>query len=155
MSDQNQTQMPAVNEHLIKRIIEDAYLQSTGSTIVEKSYTAFRYLQKRRRTDMEWGNVELAAAEHYMYMRFLVGSTGDPVVVLAPRLYGLKKKLFFALDIDSLMTTSKYPCLPPSEDSVKWGEQGVRDGLVDFKFQNPATDFQVGNALKPLIQGSY
>ena len=147
--------MPKVNDSVVKRIIEDALTKESGSTINEKVYKAFRTLQSRRRTNKEWVNVELAAAEHYMYSRFLAGATGDPAVIAAPSLYNLKKKLFFFLDIQDLMTTSKYPCLPPSDESVAWGERGAGDGLVDFKFANPSTDFKVGGALKPLVQGSY
>lgn len=155
MSDTNQIKMPTVNASVITRIIEDSLKQAKGKTINEKVYNAFRELQSRRRTKKEWVNVELAAAEHYMYMRFLVGATGDPAAGAAPRLYNLKKRLFFALDIENLMTTTDYPCLPPSEESVAWGEQGAKDGLRDFKYENPATDFQTGAALKPLIKGSY
>src|SRR5262249_10532576 len=114
-----------------------------------------RTLQTRRRTNKEWGNPELASAEHYMYSRFLAGATGDPMVLAAPTLYNLKKKIFFFLDIQDLMTTSKFPCLPPSDEAVAWGEKGAADGFVDYKFANPSTDFKVGGALKPLAQGSY
>jgi len=147
--------MPKVNDAVVKHIIEDALVKETGGTINEKVYKAFRTLQGRRRTNKEWVNVELAAAEHYMYSRFLAGSTGDPMVLAAPGLYNLKKKLFFFLDIQDMMTTSKYPCLPPSDESKAWGEQGAQDGLIDFKFANPSTDFKVGEALKPLAKGSY
>jgi hypothetical protein len=146
--------MPKVNEAIVKRIIEDALTKEKGATINEKVYKAFRTLQARRRSK-EWNNVELAAAEHYMYARFLAGATGDPAVLAAPNLYNLKKKVFFALDIQDLMATSKYPGLPPSDESVSWGERGAGDGLMDFKGANPATDFKVGEALKPLVKGSY
>ena len=147
--------LPKVNDAIVSRIIEDALIKEQGATINEKVYKAFRTLQSRRRTNKEWVNVELAAAEHYMYSRFLSGSTGDPMVLTAPTLYNLKKKLFFFLDIQEMMTTSPYPCLPPSDESVVWGERGAADGLLDFKFANPSTDFKVGGALKPLAQGSY
>ena len=146
--------MPKVNETVVKRIIMDALTKETGATINEKVYKAFRSLQARRRSK-EWVNVELAAAEHYMYARFLAGATGDPMVHLAPNWYNLKKKVFFELDIQSLMATSEYPGLPPSDESVAWGERGAMDGLLDFKGANPSTDFKVGESLKPLVKGSY
>lgn len=34
---------------------------------------------------------DAAAAEHYIYIRFLAGQTGDPTCHAAPTLYGLKK----------------------------------------------------------------
>ena len=149
------TTMPKVNDAVVKHIIEDALVKETGGTINEKIYKAFRTLQGRRRTNKEWVNVELAAAEHYMYSRFLAGNTGDPAVIAAPSIYNLKKKIFFFLDIQDMMTTSPYPCLPPSDESVAWGEQGAKDGLMDFKFANPSTDFKIGDSLKPLVKGSY
>lgn len=150
MSDQ----MPKLNEAVVQRIIEDALMKNQGATINERVYNAFRELQKRRRTNKEWANVELAAAEHYMYARFLAGQTGDPIVIASPSLYNMKKRIFAFLDIQDLMNTSEYPSLPPSEDSVKWGEQGAKDGLKDFKYENPSTDFKVGGSLEPLIKGA-
>jgi len=147
--------MPKVNDAVVRRIIEDALVKETGGTVNEKVYKAFRTLQARRRTNKEWGNFELAAAEHYMYSRFLAGKTGDPAVIAAPSIYNFKKKIFFFLDIQDSMTTSPYPCLPPSGESVAWGEQGATDGLMDFKFANPSTDFKVGGSLSPLIKGAY
>src|SRR5262245_54762063 len=96
-------QMPKVNDALVKHIIEDSLLKENGGTINEKVYKAFRTLQGRRRTNKEWTNVELAAAEHYMYSRFLAGATGDPLALAAPSIYNLKKKVFFFLDIQDLM----------------------------------------------------
>ena len=149
------TTMPKVNDKIVEHIITDSLTKETAPTINEKVYKAFRTLQARRRTNKEWGNFELAAAEHYMYSRFLAGATGDPLVTLAPSLYNLKKRVFFYLDIQDLMTTTNYPCLPPSDESVAWGERGAQDGLIDFKGANPSTDFKVGEALKPLTKGSY
>jgi len=146
--------MPKVNDAAVSRIIEDALTKEKGATINEKVYKAFRTLQARRRSK-EWTNVELAAAEHYMYARFLAGATGDPAVLLSPNLYNIKKKVFLKLDIQDLMTTSKYPGLPPSDELVAWGERGAGVGLIDYMGANPATDFKVGEALKPLVKGSY
>ena len=146
--------MPKVNEAMVIRYIENALAKETGGTINEKIGKAFRSLQSKRRSK-EWIDPDLAAAEHYLYARFLAGNTGDPSVWKAPRLYNIKKKIFFALEIENLMTTSEYPCLPPTEESVAWGERGALDGLNDFKFMNPATDFKVGEALKPLSKSVY
>src|SRR5215831_3914334 len=97
------TKLPDVNNVIVRRIIEDALTKETALTITEKVYKAFRSLQARRRTNKEWGNHELASAEHYMYSRFLAGATGDPAVLAAPTLYNLKKRLFFFLDIQDMM----------------------------------------------------
>jgi len=147
--------MPKINNKVVEHIIIEALSKETAPTINEKVYKAFRTMQAKRRTNKEWANVEMAAAEHYLYSRFLAGATGDPAVLMAPSLYNLKKRVFFFLDIQDQMTTTKYPCLPPSEESVAWGERGAEDGLLDFKGANPASDFNVGGALSPLVKGSY
>jgi hypothetical protein len=155
MGDTNtNSQMPKVNEAIVIRHIENALAKETGGTVNEKVGKAFRALQSKRRSN-EWVDPDLAAAEHYLYARFLAGITGDPIVSQAPRFYNIKKKIFFALEIENLMTTSKYPCLPPTEESVVWGERGALDGLKDFKYMNPSTDFKVGEALKPLAGSVY
>jgi hypothetical protein len=155
MADTN-SQMPKVNDAMVVRHIENAILKemSSGGTINEKVGRAFRALQSQRRSK-EWVDPDLAAAEHYLYARFLAGKTGDPLVTQAPKFYSLKKKFYFALEIEDWMTTSGYPCLPPTEESVVWGERGAMDGLRDFKFMNPATDFTVGGAVKPLSKSVY
>lgn len=155
MGDTN-SQMPKVNEAMVIRHIENAMLKemSSGGTINDKVGKAFRTLQAQRRSK-EWVDPDLAAAEHYLYARFLAGMTGDPLVTQAPKVYSLKKKLFFWLEIENWMTTSPYPCLPPTEESVAWGERGAMDGMRDFQFMNPATDFTIGGAVKPLAKSVY
>ena|SRR5215213_583861 len=155
MADTNTNpQMPKVNEAMVIRYIENALVKETSGTVNEKIGKAFRALQSKRRST-EWVDPDLAAAEHYLYARFLAGKTGDPMTTQAPRFYNLKKKIFFLLEIENEMTTSEYPCLPPTDESVAWGERGALDGLNDFKFMNPATDFKVGEALKPLSKSVY
>jgi len=66
-----------VDHKEVWRIVEQTLNHEvTGSTTVEKTGKAFRILQERRRT-VAPTDVNLAAAEHYMYMRFLAGKTGD------------------------------------------------------------------------------
>lgn len=147
--------MPYINDAQVNRIINEEIAKATGATTTDKVYQAFRTLQRRRRTSREWNNLELAAAEHYMYARFLAGRTGDPLVLSSPDLYDKKKQVFFALDIQDAMTTSPYPCLPPSPDMVRWGKTGANVGLSDFLMANPGKGYQNGAALKPLVSGSY
>jgi len=146
--------MSYINDAQVNKIITTEIGKFPGATITDRIYQAFRSLQARRRSK-EWNNQELAAAEHYMYARFLAGRTGDPMVASSPDLYDLKKRAFIALDIQNLMNTTDYPGLPASPEMVKWGKKGATDGLMDFKMANPTTGFQTGAALKPLAKGSY
>jgi len=125
-------------------------LARPGETIVHRVSRSFRALQKRRR-EVEPLNINLAAAEHYMYARFLAGTSGDPSVKMAPTLYGLKKRVYFALGIQDRMATTQNPVLPPDSAVESWGKKGASDGLVDYTTTTglPATNY--GNAASSLV----
>ena len=103
-------------------------------------------------------DVNLAAAEHYMFARYLAGKTGDPLVLAAPTLYALKKVAYFAAGKEKDMrTTPNNPVLPPSIESVVWGTMGVEEGLKDFKGENPtiSVESRTGESLKVLKAEAY
>ena len=123
-----------VADSVVRSIITVSLAQQVlrpGETIVHRVSKSFRSLQKRRR-EVEPLNINLAAAEHYMYARFLAGTSGDPSVRLAPTLYGLKKRLYFALGIQEKMATTQNPVLPPNDAVERWGTSGASDGLLDY-----------------------
>jgi hypothetical protein len=97
----------------VQAIINQSLSQQHGQTIVDRVSRSFRSLQRRRR-EVDPLNINLAAAEHYMYARFLAGISGDPLVKTAPTLYGLKKRLYFALGLQERMATTHNPVLPPN-----------------------------------------
>ena len=103
-----------------------------GETITDRVSRAFSKLQSRRRL-VEPLNINLAAAEHYMYARLLAGVTGDPLVRYAPVLYGLKKRALFGLGLGQWMATTAQPVLPPDDDVERWGTQGATEGLKDYE----------------------
>ena len=94
-----------------------------GETVVRRVARSFRSLQKRRR-EADPLNIHLVAAEHYMYARFVAGTSGDPSLKAAPALYGLKKRLCFALGIEEEMATIHNRVLSPSNDVERWGPKG-------------------------------
>jgi hypothetical protein len=123
-----------VVDTVVRSMIDQSLAQQTvrpGETIVHRVSRSFRSLQKRRR-EVEPLNINLAAAEHYMYARFLGGTSGDPSTKLAPTLYGLKKRLYFALGIQDRMATTHNPVLPPNDAVERWGTTGASDGLLDY-----------------------
>jgi hypothetical protein len=126
----------------------------SGETIVHRVSRAFRALQKRRR-EVEPLNINLAAAEHYMYARFLAGLTGDPTVRLAPTLYGLKKRLYFALGIQDKMATTGNPVLPPNSAVEHWGKVGATDGLTDYTRATKSPANRYGSAVATLSQEAW
>lgn len=123
-----------VADAVVRSIIDQSLAQQVvrpGETIVHRVSRSFRSLQQRRR-EVEPLNINLAAAEHYMYARFLAGVSGDPSIKMAPTLYGLKKRLYFALGIQDKMATTQNPVLPPNNVVERWGTNGATDGLVDY-----------------------
>jgi hypothetical protein len=104
-------------------------------------------------------DVDLADAEHYMYARFLAGSTGDPSTRGLVVAYELVKVVRYALnDEKSLRTDPRFPVLPPATSAVDWGLSGVKDGLNDFALENPGKRGSVGAAYqanKDLASGQY
>ncbi|KVZ09355.1 hypothetical protein [Burkholderia ubonensis] len=111
--------------------------------IVEQVRRAFRSLQLLRRTQLP-KDINLAAAEHYMYARFLAGATGDPLVKATPVLYGAKKRVYFALGIQDRMATTPNPVLAPNTSVERWGLKGAKEGLRDYSAVNngqPANRF--------------
>lgn len=148
--------MADVNDQEVWRLIHQELLVTPGATIVEKVYNAWQAMKARRRDGAHGTDVDLAAAEHYMYNRFLTGITGDPLTHLYPTGYFLKKALFFALGKEKDMRTDpNHPVLPPSLSSVAWGNQGADDGMEDFKGMNPATGAKVGASLETVRNEAY
>ena len=143
-----------VNDSNVTGIINQALSaqgNKPGETIVHRTSRAFRQLQSRRR-HLEPLNIDLAAAEHYMYARFLAGMTGDPAVRMAPTLYDLKKRLYFFLGIEERMATTHHPVLPPNQAVERWGIQGVEEGLRDYEATHGMPAKNYGKALSALAQ---
>ncbi len=145
-----------VDHKEVQRIIEQTLNhESAGLKTTDRVYNAFRVLQDRRRTKAPL-DVNLAAAEHYMYARSLAGKTGDPAMIAVPTAYALKKAAYFVLGKEKDMrTTPNNPVLPPSVESVVWGTLGVEEGLKDFRGENPSVGMKVGSSLPALRQEAY
>lgn len=105
--------------------------------LVQLAFGAWQLMISKVRRDPEHKydqDFDAAAAEHYSYIRYLAGSTGDPYCHLAPTMYAAKKV------IDQLRgklqdgrTEKTHPVLPANPFIVAWGQRGVSDGLDDFK----------------------
>ncbi len=144
---------PHVNDAVVTEIITQSLARvpaRSAKTTVERVWQAFVSLQARRR-QVEPLNLDLAAAEHYMYARYLAGASGDPTVKLAPTLYGLKKRVYFALGIEQRMATTHLPVLPPSQAVERWGQQGAVAGLADYTAVTGRPAINLGGAASALL----
>jgi hypothetical protein len=101
----------------------------------------------------------LADAEHYMYARFLASSTGDLSVKALVTGYEFKKYIDSKLDrMQGMRTNPKFPVLPPSQESVRWGLKGVDDGLKDYRDAHNGQTGKLGSAIQAnqdFIKGMY
>ena len=154
--DDLKSKVGKVNDSIVKKIIDsELSAQNSKLDVVNKVGKAFRALQARRRIEANALDISLAAAEHYMYARFLAGATGDPIVNYAPTAYGIKKKVYIALGIVKKMQTTLLPVLPPSDKVEWWGKQGAKDGLEDYEKLHNKKAGNYGKALSFLSKEAY
>ena len=144
--------MADVQDGRVRSIIQTELLKfSANDNVTQRVGAAFRSLQERRQK-REPLDIDLAAAEHYMFARYLAGVTGDPFVKMGPTLYGLKKRFYFALGIQQRMAVTANPVLPPSPAVERWGLTGATEGLDDFVAVNGKPADNYGKAVTVLAQ---
>jgi hypothetical protein len=120
-------------------------------TAIQINYVGWKLLKEKVRGDPLHrfdDNFDVAAAEHYMYIRFLAGQTGDPACHAAPFLYGAKKVLDQIFGrLQSGQAQGGHPVLPSNPYVVAWGQTGVIDGLADYKSVNQGAPYKPGTAV--------
>lgn len=94
-------------------------------------------------------DLNLADAEHYLYGRFLAGSTGDPAARTLVIGYELWKSVKFVRGQEKdLRTDPRFPVLPPSVEAVNWGLRGIEDGLQDYRAAHGGKLGKLGSAVE-------
>jgi hypothetical protein len=131
---------------------------TTAPSIVEINYVGWQLLKTTIRGDEGHRydhDFDAAAAEHYMYIRFLAGRTGDPSCHTAPALYAVKK-LFDQVfgRLQSGQAHVGHPVLPANPYIVTWGQSGVVDGLKDYKSVSHGAEYKLGSAIESLAEFS-
>jgi len=148
-----------------QKYIDDALRKFSSETDpVKRNVRAFAYLRGMRRcgdepllktysitVPIDPGapfDESLADAEHYMYARYLASSTGDPSVRTLVTGYETKKYIDqMRGKLQDARTSPKYPVLPPSRDSMRWGYKGADDGIADYRGQHGGTLGIPGSAI--------
>jgi hypothetical protein len=120
----------AVNDKRVCSIINEKLRMSKGATIAERLGDAFDLISEERENRHK-GDVDYAAAEHYLFARWLIANTGIfgyPFLQLANFGYsGIK-----AILPDSMIARfGRGPVTPGSWEELKWGATGGNDGLED------------------------
>ena len=149
-----------------QRYIDEALGRFLGiSSIVERSRYAWAYTRGVRRLGddklcRDLGvsvpvvegapqDLSLADAEHYLYARFLAGSTGDPAASSLVVGYELWKTVKYVAGREKdLRTDPRFPVLPPSVDAVNWGLSGVEAGLQDYRNLHGGNLGKTGSAIE-------
>lgn len=98
---------------------------------------------KECRDDGNSLDLDLASAEHYLFIRAFAAEKGSKSVEGLPDLYGKLKDMLGPAA--NLIKTSDQPVSPVDEGVVKWGRAGVAAGLADYqkntgKAPEPASD---------------
>lgn len=127
---------------------------NTKPSVVEVHHVARLLLKETIRGDPSHrydDDFDAAAAEHYMYIRFLAGKSGDPTCHAAPTLYSVKKLFDQMLGrLQKGQAQGGHPVLPSNPYVVAWGQKGVVDGLADYKVLSGGKDYQIGAAVRAL-----
>jgi hypothetical protein len=116
-----------------------------GLDKMEVTLSAARvYLRDERGKPANWYDIDMAAAEHYMLMRWLVCKTGDRSVLDAPTLYLWKKTAYFAVGQQKRLQTGAGPVLPPDATVEAYGIRGAAEGWADYLVIHPGASSNTG-----------
>ena len=121
-----------LNDHRVYLIIKEELQKSSGATIREHLGSANDFIGQDRE-HFHQGDVDYAAAEHYLFSRWLIAWTGIfgvPFLAMAAGGYDLIKKL---LPTSMIPQAGKGPVTPYTPGDVQWSRRGGADGLTDFK----------------------
>lgn len=108
----------------------DAAVDTERTADVERE--SWRRL-KRCRDGGKSLDLNLAAAEHYMFMRFATGKAGDTGYRRLPQWYETFKTMAVRADLEKHIQSSDQPVSPPNGEVTRWGNIGVERGLKDYQ----------------------
>ena len=133
----------SVNDDNVRAIIARAMNNGgNGDACCGNANVGFRQLQAERRVPGASLDMDLAAAEHYMFARYMVcagvvGPTQMRALVIG---YDLKKWIDRAAGDPNATATTANPVSPPDMGVVQWGFKGVSDGSSDHGRCNAAAN---------------
>ena len=123
----------AVDNKKVCEIIKEKIDRSTGASRPARIAYAFDMISNDRENYYK-GDPNYAAAEHYLYARYIVGYThlfGLILITAANFGYQVVKKIVDALGEEEKLRFGKGPVTPASVEDFLWAERGGKDGLDD------------------------
>lgn len=100
-------------------------------------------------------DLNLAAAEHYSFMRFISSYKGDTSFRDLPSWYGSLKTWANATAMLQYLATSNQPVSPPDPNVTRWGQNGVEAGLLDYQARTGDAPADQSGALIAAIGVAY
>jgi hypothetical protein len=126
----------AVVDTNVRHLISQ-YLTNPGNSdaCCGKVEVAFRALQAARQVPGASLDLDLAAAEHFMFSRFMVctGTVGVAQMTALVIGYDAKKIIDRLRGNPNADAVTGNPVSPPDADVVQWGLSGVLQGSIDHK----------------------
>ena len=110
----------------------DAEADLSKNIATEKVFASWSYLKKCR-DDGNSQDLNLAAAEWYLFIRGSASASGDTFYRQLPGWYTTLKKFASALKLSEYLQTSSQPVSPTDAGVTQWGSTGVEHGLRDYK----------------------
>ena len=123
--------------------IDDALKKNAQYPIDTQLFSAWSYLYNLRgKIDPTDDNRELAAAEHYMYARWQVGTgnSSEAVMLILTMGYDPIKILGYIPAVWIARRLKGHTWSRPSTDSLRWGMRGCNDGAKDWHRITPDPD---------------
>lgn len=125
----------AVNEQTVRALIDHYQGRFMLSPVLERNRLAFRAIKDFRNGAGDSADESLAAAEHYLFARYMVSNavtSAAQMRVLVLGYDGVKAVAQTNSYTEMAMRHNKSrPTSRVSADSVAWGLQGVDDGAED------------------------
>ncbi|MGR5453042.1 hypothetical protein [Vibrio alfacsensis] len=133
-----------VDDSTVKKWIKTGSLQESCSgpasteldlsgNLDPKLVAAYWYFLKSCRDGGQSADLNLAAAEWYLFIRSVASETGDTFLKQLPEWYSTVKKYASKLELSEYLQTSDQPVSKTNPDVTKWGNLGVEHGLRDYE----------------------
>jgi hypothetical protein len=124
-----------VSDPKVRLIVDQAMGRGlrAANTCCGQTEIAFRDLQAQRRLPGKSLDLDLAAAEHYLFARWMVctGTVSPNQMRTLVIGYDAKKLIDKWRSTPNKLQTTPNPVSPPDSDVVGWGLRGADDGSAD------------------------
>jgi hypothetical protein len=124
----------ATNDRHVRSLIAGAMANpGTADACCGQVEVAFRSLQTARRVPGASLDIDLAAAEHYLFARWLVCAGAVSTMQMHALIvgYDAKKWIDRVRGNPNAVATTTNPVSPPDRDVVRWGLAGMTEGSHD------------------------